>query len=83
MNSAPVSRGFLLERLSDAGIAQPEKAHLIGRHPKPFIFGDMQPSGSGRTHIGCHNSQSTLAVATFSADPMACESAIRGRGIAG
>ena len=38
MNSAPVSRGFLLERLSDAGIAQPEKAHLIGRHPKPFIF---------------------------------------------
>jgi hypothetical protein len=37
MSSAPVSRGFLLERLSNAGQARPEEAHLIGRHPKLFI----------------------------------------------
>jgi hypothetical protein len=41
MSSAPVSRGFLLERLSDAGKAQPEEAHLVGRHPKPFIISDI------------------------------------------
>jgi hypothetical protein len=42
MSSAPVSRGFLLERLSDAGgRSQPEEVHLIDRHPKPFIKTDV------------------------------------------
>jgi hypothetical protein len=42
MSSAPVSRGFLLERLSDAGgPSQPEEVHLIDRHPKPFIFAEI------------------------------------------
>jgi hypothetical protein len=42
MSSAPVSRGFLLDRLSDAGRqSQPEEVHLIGRHPKPFIDPDI------------------------------------------
>lgn len=42
MSSAPVSRGFLLERLSDAGKAQPEEPHLVGRHPKPFIEAEVK-----------------------------------------
>ncbi len=43
MSSAPVSRGFLLERLSDAGgRSQPEEVHLIDRHPKPFIISDRE-----------------------------------------
>jgi hypothetical protein len=42
MSSVPVSRGFLLERLSDAGgRSQPEEVHLIGRHPKPFIIPEV------------------------------------------
>jgi len=42
MSSVPVSRGFLLERLSDAGRqSQPEEVHLIDRHPKPFIISDL------------------------------------------
>jgi hypothetical protein len=47
MSSAPVSRGFLLDRLSDAGRqSQPEEVHLIDRHPKPFINADLRAKSS-------------------------------------
>jgi Phage integrase, N-terminal SAM-like domain len=42
LSSAPASRGFLLERLSDAGgRSQPEEVHVIHRHPKPFIDAEV------------------------------------------
>jgi hypothetical protein len=53
MSSAPVSRGFLLERLSDAGRqSQPEEVHLIDRHPKPFIICGIQGYSTSRG-VGC------------------------------